>query len=85
MFPLGLIPWFFVVALVAPAAWALGRVYVRARGPREVNCPEAGRPAVIQLDARHAVTMHARGEEGRRVKNCSFWPERRGCVQGCLR
>ena len=85
MFPLSLIPWFFVIALVAPAAWALGRVYRRASAAHEVACPEAGRIAIIQLDARHAAAMHARGETLRRVKTCTFWPDRQGCRQACLK
>ena len=83
--PLSLIPWFFVIALAGPAAWALTRVYRRARGPREVTCPEANQFATIQLDAGHAAAMHALGETERRVKACSLWPERQGCHQACLR
>ena len=83
--PLSLIPWFFVIALLAPAAWALSQVYRRARGPREVNCPEANRLATIELDARHAVAVHLRGDSDRRVKTCTLWPERQGCQQGCLK
>jgi len=83
--PLSLIPWFFVIALVAPAAWALGKVYRRSRGAREVTCPEADNIATITLDARHAVAMHALGEAGGRVQSCSFWPERQGCRQACIR
>jgi len=83
MSPLSLIPWFFVLALVLPAIWALGKVYARTRGTREVSCPDAHQLAIVQLDACHAVAMHARGETFRRVKACSLWPERRGCEQGC--
>ena len=82
---LSLIPWFFVIALVAPAAYALGKVYLRTRGAHEVTCPEVNHFATIQLDARHAVAMHAVGENDRRVKTCSLWPERQGCQQACLK
>ena len=85
MFPLGLIPLFFVLALVAPAVWALGKVYLRWRGARETTCPEANHFATIEVDARHAVGMHARGETARRVKSCSLWPERQGCRQSCVK
>jgi hypothetical protein len=85
MSPLSLIPWFFVIALAAPAAWALGRVYRRSHGQREITCPEANHFATIQLDARHAVAMHALGETDRRVKACSLWPARQGCHQGCVK
>jgi len=81
---LSLIPVFFVLALALPAAWALGRVYRRSRGERQISCPEAGQLATIAEDARHAVAMHALGETNRRVKSCSLWPERRACEQACL-
>jgi len=74
-----------MLALVAPAVWALGKVYRRARGTREITCPEALHLATIQLDARHAVKMHARGESSERVKTCSLWPQRQGCPQACLK
>lgn len=79
------IPIFFVVALAVPAAWSMGRVYRRSRGRREIVCPDAGRCATIELDARHAVAMHALGESARRVKTCSLWPDRRDCRQACAR
>jgi hypothetical protein len=83
--PLSLIPLFFAVALVAPAAWALAKVYRRSHGVREITCPEANHFATIELDARHAVARHALGETDRRVKSCSLWPERQGCGQACVK
>ena len=85
MSPLSLIPLFFALALVAPAVWALAKVYRRAHGAHEVTCPEANHFATIELDARHAVAMHALGEHESRVKSCTLWPERQGCRQGCVR
>jgi len=85
MSPLNLIPVFFIVALIAPAAWALQKVYRRSRIPRDITCPEANQFATIQLDARHAVAMHALGETHRRVTGCSLWPERQACDQACVK
>ena len=82
---LSLIPLFFAIALVAPAVWALGKVYRRSHGAREITCPEANHFATIELDARHSVAMHALGETGQRVKSCTLWPERQGCQQACVR
>lgn len=82
---LSLVPVFFALALLAPAAWALGKVYRRSHGKREITCPEINHFATIELDARHAVAMHALGETNRRVKSCSLWPERQDCGQACLR
>ena len=85
MFPLGLIPVFFVIALLAPTAWELTKVYRRSRSARQITCPEANCAATIQLNALHAAAMHARGDTARRVKACSLWPDRQGCQQACLR
>jgi len=85
MSPLNLIPAFFVIALAAPAAWALGKVYRRSRTPREITCPRDNQFATIQLDSRHAVAMHALGETHRRVRSCSLWPERQACDQACVK
>ena len=82
---LSLIPLFFAIALVAPAVWALGKVYRRSHGAREITCPEANHFATIELDARHAVAMQALGETDQRVKSCTLWPERQGCQQACVR
>lgn len=85
MSPLSLVPVFFVIALLAPAAWTLWKVYRRSHGAREVTCPKANHFATIELDARHAVAMYALGEADRRVKSCSLWPEREGCGQECVK
>ena len=82
---ISLIPVFFGTALVAPAAWSLARVHRRSRGPRETTCPEGGQLATIEMDARHAVGMHALGETRARVKSCSLWPQRQDCARACLR
>ncbi|HVN04017.1 MAG TPA: hypothetical protein VMT86_06335 [Bryobacteraceae bacterium] len=82
---LSLVPVFFLAAVAGPAAWALGRVYRRSRGAKHITCPEAGHFATIELDARHAVAMHALGETSRRIRCCSLWPERQGCKQSCLK
>jgi len=82
---LSLIPVFFVLALVGPATWALGNVYRRNRGAREVTCPENGQFATIELDVRHALVAHSLGDMDQRVKMCSRRPEREGCDQACVR
>ena len=85
MLPLGLIPVFFVLALIAPAAWALVTVYRRERPTRAITCPGTGQSATIQIDARHAIAMHALGENRRRVGHCSLWPEQASCGQHCVK
>lgn len=82
---LSLIPVFFVLALLLPAALALSGVYRRARGQQQINCPDAGAPATVAIDARHAMLMHTLGESSAKVKSCSLWPSRRNCGQACVR
>jgi hypothetical protein len=74
-----------VLALILPAAWALGKVYAHTRGAHEVSCRKRGNWRYSTDDAGHTVAMHARGETFRRVKARSLWPERQGCEQGCLK
>ena len=75
---------YFLLALLVPTGWALGRAWRRNRGPREVTCPASGGPAVISLDRWYAVRMHARGDDEFRVHTCSMWPDKEACAQRCL-
>ena len=75
---------YFVLALLVPIGWALGRTWLRKRGPREVTCPAIGGPATVGLDAWYAVRMHVKGDDEFRVRACSMWPGQGGCAQSCL-
>jgi hypothetical protein len=74
----------FLLALLLPVGWSLGRTWHRIRVPRPVTCPGLQAPALIAMDPRYAVRMHALGNDELRVKQCSRWPERRQCGQECL-
>jgi hypothetical protein len=79
-----LIPVWFVLGLLIPAAWSIGKVYRRSRNRRAVVCPEIKAFALIQVDARHAAAMHILGNPVRQVQSCSRWPGRRSCDRACL-
>ena len=81
---LWLIPAYFILALVIPVAWSLGGVYLRSRRPRTIVCPETNGSVSIELDATHAIKMHALGYPEGKVKRCTRWPQRNDCEQGCL-
>ena len=81
---LNFIPAYFVLALLIPVVWSLGRVYLRYRDRRNVHCPETRGEALIGVDVKHAVLAHAAGNPGLRLRSCSLWPERRACAQACL-
>ncbi|HEX7421105.1 MAG TPA: hypothetical protein VF505_14540 [Thermoanaerobaculia bacterium] len=55
------------------------RDFVKNRGTRVIICPETGNGAAVRIDALHA----ARTAEVR-LADCTRWPERAGCDEGCL-
>ena len=75
---------YFVLALLVPVCWALGRAYRRAGGSRAVFCPSDQEQTFIQLDAAYAARMHALGNPEAKVKVCSRWPGRQDCGRECL-
>jgi hypothetical protein len=72
------------LALMVPLCWALIPVWRKARLARRVNCPAAGHPAVVDLDAWYAVKKHTSGDAELRVRVCSEWPQCGDCCQECL-
>lgn len=60
------------------------RAYLRLRGTRLITCPQNGRAAAVEVDARHAALTNAIGKPSLLLKECSRWPERRECGQQCL-
>jgi hypothetical protein len=47
-----------------------------------VNCPEADQPAEILIET----IPSAPSKPNRKlfsIRNCSLWPKRKGCMQGC--
>jgi hypothetical protein len=80
--------------LVLGAIAALGLGYVvfpvimqtffQYRKARTLNCPEEGKTAMVNIDARTAARTAAVGTARLHVLNCSLWPEKCGCAQSCL-
>jgi hypothetical protein len=54
------------------------------REPRSLPCPETGFPEAVQVDAGAAARAAIFGRVRLTVQNCSRWPERSACGQGCL-
>ena len=69
-----------VVILLASASNA----YLKFRGARLIICPESRKYAAVEVDARHAAFTAPIEASGLRLKNCSHWPKRKDCGQGCL-
>jgi hypothetical protein len=60
------------------------RVYMTFRGKRLVSCPENHRPAAVRVAAGKAALEAMVGNQQIRLSECSRWPERQDCPQGCL-
>jgi hypothetical protein len=75
---------YFILALLLPIGWALGRTWRRARTSRHVTCPESGIPALVRLDPWYAVRMHARGDREPLVRECTRWAQNCECGQECV-
>lgn len=59
--------------------------FLRFRGTRVVRCPDNGQLTAVELSTwREALTFFWAGALPH-VRNCSRWPERRTCDQGCVK
>jgi len=86
----------FAVMIVALRAIEGGRFYLKFRGKRLVTCPETQRTVAVEVDAKGlakeivlggAVLPQSRlapTKLGLRLSECTRWPERQDCPQGCL-
>lgn len=55
------------------------------RGSWKHSCPETGREVQVQIKAARAGWgVLTGGIADIQIKNCTRWPERRGCDQGCI-
>jgi len=61
------------------------QAYRTFRGMRVLTCPENQQPAAVEVEAWHAALSAILGRPAPRVRDCSRWPERRQCDQGCVR
>lgn len=55
------------------------------RGIRVITCPATGQPAAVELAAWRGAIRSVFGTPALRIHECSGWPERRACDQGCVR
>ena len=81
---------YIVVAVLA--GFLLGLVlqraacaFLRFRGTRVVRCPEDRQLTAVELSSWQAVLSGLSGRALPHVRNCSRWPARAGCDQGCVK
>ena len=60
------------------------RTYLRYRGDRVVTCPQSKEPATVHVKLSSAAISSMFGKPAVRLDECSRWPERQHCGQGCL-
>lgn len=77
-----------LAALVVVAIYFGIRYFVRTSerfgGERVIICPETGKQAMVEVDARHAALTSLFGQTDLRLENCWRWPLRQDCGQECL-
>lgn len=71
------------IVLVVYAGIALN-AWWKMRGTRVIICPETRKPAAVEVDGAHAALSAMWENADVRLQECSRWPERRQCDQGCV-
>lgn len=82
-------PWILIAAILTVAALyvlvpLVAHTFLRYRPRKHLTCPETGNEVEVHVDASRAAITATFGEPLLRVKDCSHWPERKECDQGCL-
>ena len=76
-----------IMVVFTPLSLLLGsalNAYFKWRGTRLVTCPETRNSAAVEVDATYAALIAPISARGLRLKDCSWWPERKDCGQDCL-
>src|SRR5262245_14192193 len=78
----------FVLAIIFAAIYFVVAFFVRSSrrfsGERVIICPETGKQAMVEVDARHAALTSLVGQTDLRLENCWRWPLKEDCGQECL-
>lgn len=76
-----------LAALIVAAAYLGIRYYIQRQkyaGERVIICPETGKQAMVEIDARHAAISSLVGQTDLRLQDCWRWPINQDCGQECL-
>ncbi len=76
--------WVLAIAAVVAGFVAYAIRWRRESDVRVVRCPETGEKQAVVVDPGHAISHALRGDDARRLKSCTRWPERQDCDQPCL-
>jgi hypothetical protein len=72
-----------VTALIF-AVWYFIRTRQLFSGERVIVCPETGKQAMVEVDARHAAISAMLGQTDLQLENCWRWPMKQDCGQECI-
>lgn len=73
-----------ILAAFYVGIWCFVRALQRYSGEQLIICPETGKQAGVEVDARRATMTALLGQTDLRLKNCWRWPEKEDCGQECL-
>ena len=83
-------PWMALAGIIA-----LGMFYVtlpifldffrRYRNKRVLRCPDTGNLAEVDINAPRAALSSLFGKPVLKIKDCTLWPKRKGCGEGCVK
>jgi hypothetical protein len=76
---------FLVACLLVLSFQRAGSALMNYRGLRVITCPATGQPAAVKLAAWRVAMRSVAGGPALRIHECSGWPERQRCDQGCVR
>jgi hypothetical protein len=82
------VAYIIILALLVGAIYLGIRYFVQASrqfsGERVIVCPETGKQAMVEVDARYAGLTALVGQTDLRLESCWRWPLRQDCGQECL-
>ncbi len=81
---MGLLLVMILLAIYCPALPQAVGACLRHRRRETLACPETESPVSVQVDAACAARTAICGRPLLRVQDCTRWPGRMGCAQGCL-
>jgi len=80
--------YFAAASLLVAGAYFLGRrllrLYWQFSTAGVIICPETGKQAMVEVDARHAALTALVGKPDIRLESCWRWPLKQDCGQECL-
>jgi hypothetical protein len=75
--------WSMIAKLIPGQLFVFRPMASRFRFKKIVRCPESDQPAEVLVDASPGAPSKPK-KKPFSIRNCSLWPKRKGCTQGCI-